>query len=121
MKNNFKKEIGVSVVLVFLLLIALNPFHLLMPSMGQIVALAFTVAAFGMFASFILRESAEDEREGVHRMFAGRVAFLSGATVLIFGIVVQGLWAKIDAWLVAALVAMVVGKVAARLYTEKNL
>lgn len=121
MKNNFKKEIGVSAVLVVLLLVTLNPFDILMPSMGQIVALAFTVAVFGIFASFILREGAGDERESTHRMFAGRVAFLAGATVLILGIVEQGLWAKIDVWLVAALVAMVVGKVVARLYTEKHL
>lgn len=121
MQNNFKKEIGVSIALVFLLALILNPFDILMPTMAQVAVLAFTVAAFGVFASFILKESARDEREGAHRMFAGRVAFLAGATVLILGIVVQGVWATIDVWLVAALVAMVVGKVAARVYTEKNL
>lgn len=121
MKNNFNKEISVSVVLVALLLFILDPFDMVMPSMAQMTALVLAVAAFGIFASFILRESAGDEREGAHRMFAGRVAFLSGASVLILGIVVQGVFDKIDTWLVAALVVMVLGKVAARLYSEKNL
>lgn len=40
----------------------------------------------------------------MHRAFAGRVAYLAGATVLVFGILYQ---AFVDPWLVLALSVMV--------------
>lgn len=120
MKNNIK-EITVSAILVTLLVLILNPFSFWMPDMAHMVVLALLVASFGIFASFILNENMGDERDGVHRMFAGRVAFLSGATVLIAGILVQGLSDNIDLWLIVALVVMVVAKITARIYGQKYL
>lgn len=123
MKNsikNFRKELIVSGVLVLLLVLILNPFHFWMPDMMHMVVLAVTVAVFGIFASFILRERMGDERDYIHRMFSGRVAFLSGATVLILGIIIEAISDNIDPWLVSTLVVMVLGKVFALLYSEQN-
>ena len=76
---------------------------------------------FAFFASYVLREDAYDEREGVHRMYAGRSAFLVGALVIIIGLAVETWTETVDPWLVLALVAMVLAKIGARLYSDRNL
>ena len=78
------------------------------------------LAAFAAFSSFVLREFASDEREGLHRMLAGRIAYLAGSAVLTFAIVIQELQHMLDAWLVAALVIMILTKIVASLYSERN-
>ena len=101
------------------LLVALaNPMHLWMPDMAHMAMLGGAVVIFGIFAAFVLRESAADEREGTHRMFAGRAAFLAGTASLLLGIVYESYYDTLDTWLVAVLVIMVVTKIAARLYSD---
>lgn len=120
MKNNFTKEVVIALTLVILAILLLNPFHFWMPDMVLMAMLALVLVVFSLFASFILRESARDERDSLHRMLAGRVAFLSGASVLMLGIVYQAYGHVLDVWLVIALIAMIVAKIAARLYSDKN-
>ncbi len=120
MKNNIK-EISVSVVLIVLLVLILNPFNFLMLSMTHMIVIALLVASFGIFASFILNEGTGDERDSAHRMFADRVAFLSGSAIIILAIIIQGLADAIDVWLVVAIVVMVVAKIVARFYGEEYL
>ena len=79
MANNTTREIGVAVVLIGLFLALLNPFHLWMPTMLHMIMLALGIGAFGAYAIFVMREKAADERDGVHRMHSGRIAFLVGA------------------------------------------
>lgn len=119
MKNNLKEIISAT-ILVGLLIALINPFHAWMPNMIQLTLIASTVAAFGVFTIFVLREDAQDEREVVHRMNAGRAAFLSGAFVIILGIIIQGLFYTVDTWLVAALVIMTIVKIGVRLYSDIN-
>lgn len=83
--------------------------------------LGLTLAVFAVFAIFILREKVQDEREALHRMLAGRVAFLTGSALLTIGIVVQSLQDAVDVWLVIVLVAMVLSKLATRLYSDSRL
>jgi cytochrome bd-type quinol oxidase subunit 2 len=83
--------------------------------------LAVILVLFAIFASFILREKAVDERDDQHRALAGRNAFLAGSAVLIFGIVVQGYLHAVDEWLVVALIAMVVAKIGTRIWSDRNL
>lgn len=118
--KNLNKEIITSVILVLLLALILNPFDFWMPNMMHMMVLAIIVAAFGTFASLVLRERAIDERENVHRMFADRIAFLSGSTILVVGIFIQALDDNIDPWLIATLVVMVLAKTLALLYSQKN-
>lgn len=124
MKNNltnFKKELIVSAILIVLLILMLNPSHFWMPDMMHITILALTIVIFGIFASFVLHERAKDEREGAHRMLAGRIAFLSGATTLIIGIIFQVVQDNIDPWLILTLVVMILAKIATLLYSETYL
>lgn len=119
MKNNFA-EILVTVGLVAIAILLLNPFHFWMPDMLVMGMLACALALFGAIAIFILRERSQDEREEQHRSLAGRNAFLAGAGVLVLGIVVQGYTHTVDPWLVAALIIMVVAKIATRIWSDNN-
>lgn len=120
MKSNTFQEIGVAAILIILLVIILNPFHMWMPDMMHIVVFAALLVAFGVFASFILREKVEDERDSVHRGLAGRSAFLFGSAMLLIGILQQGLHGSVDPWLIATLVSMVVVKIITRMYSDRN-
>lgn len=120
MKNNFVLELGSAAVFVVLALLLANPMELWMPSMAYMAALAGAIVALATFLVFVVHEQEGDERDNEHRSFAGRVAFLAGAGVLLLGVALQTLSHRLDLWLVTALVAMVVAKVLARLYSERN-
>lgn len=89
--------------------------------MTLMAILGATLIVFALFASFILREKALDEREGIHRMYAGRTAFLAGASVIMVGLAYQTWKDSVDPWLVVSLVAMVLTKIGARLYGDSRL
>lgn len=114
------KETIIASALVILLIVIVNPLHLWMPTMMQMLILVGILAAFSIFAVFVMRENAHDEREGLHRMLAGRIAFLSGAAVLTVAIVIQELHETLDVWLVVALVVMILAKIGAGIYSDRN-
>ncbi len=120
MTNRNSKELIVSLILVILLALLANPFDFWMPDMMQMAILALVIGAFGLFASLIMKERVTDERESVHRMFAGRVAFLTGSVILTAGIVRQGLTDSTDFWLPVTLVAMILSKISAHIYSARN-
>jgi len=115
------KETIVTICLIAIAILLLNPFHFWMPEAMVMLMLAFALVVFGIFASFILREKAFDERDNFHRTLAGRNAFLAGATILILGIVFQGYSHSVDAWLVIALITMIIAKITTRIWSDKNL
>ena len=120
MKNNFK-EIFITFCLIVVAILLLNPFDFWMPDMMVIFMLVIALVIFGIFASFILREKAFDERDNVHKALAGRNAFLAGSTILMLGIIIEGYTHTVDAWLVVALIAMIVVKIISRNWSDKNL
>lgn len=120
MKNNLKETI-ITVALIVIAILLLNPLHFWMPDMMVIAMLAVTLGLFGLFASFILRENMVDERDGLHRTLAGRNAFLAGSSILTLGIVTQGYAHAVDPWLVIALIAMIIVKIGTRIWSDKNL
>lgn len=120
MKNNFINEIFVSVLLITLAVLLLNPFEFWMPDMLVSCLLALVVASFGLLATFIMKEVVVDEREAGHRMVAGRVAFLIGSATLTLGIVIQSLNHNVDFWLVIALVLMIIAKFGSLYYLDKR-
>jgi hypothetical protein len=120
MKNNLKETV-VTVALIAIAILLLNPFNFWMPDMMVMCMLAIALGLFGVFASFILRENMVDERDGQHRTLAGRNAFLAGSGVLTIGIVIQGYTHAVDPWLVVVLIVMVVVKIGTRIWSDKNL
>lgn len=120
MKNNLAETI-VTIALLVIAVLLLNPFHFWMPDVVVICMLAIGLALFGVFASYILREQSVDEREAQHKSMAGRNAFLAGSAVIMLGIVVQGYTHNVDPWLVVALVVMIIVKIVTRHWTDRNL
>jgi hypothetical protein len=121
MKNKITQEVVVPFTLIILAVLLLNPFNFWMPNMMVLGMLLFALILFAIFASFILKEKVFDERDNVNRSLAGRNAFLAGSAVLLLGILVQGYYHSVDAWLVIALVAMIIVKIATRAWSDKNL
>ena len=120
MKNNlFRSEVTLSLLLVGLTLLFLNPFQKLwMPTMFMsLIVLAF-ILVFLLFAGLAWKEVAGDEREEQHRQFAGRISFLSGIGLLMIGIIYQSLQHALDPWLLVILCSMVIIKLFTRLYKE---
>ncbi len=120
MKNNLTETI-ITIALVLIAILLLNPFHFWMPDMMVMAMLVSALVLFGIFASFILREKSFDEREDQHKTLAGRNAFLAGSGVLMMGIVVQGYTHVVDPWLVVALIFMIIVKIATRIWSDRNL
>ena len=96
-----------------------DPLMYLMPTMPQMLALALATAALIGWMGYVVLEKADDEREEKHRMFAGRVAYLSGLTVLTLALVVQGFSHAVSPWVPMALAIMVVSKFGARWYADR--
>lgn len=120
MKNNTKETI-ITMSLVVLAILLLNPLHFWMPDMMVMCMLAIAIALFSMFASFIFREKPVDERDTAHRALAGRNAFLAGSSILMIGIVIQGYSHSVDPWLVITLIVMILSKISTRIWSDKNL
>jgi len=121
MKNKyFSTENIIAIALLVLTVALLNPFGWWMPDMMVTGILVALFVGFSLFAGLIWKENARDERETLHRMFAGRVAFLAGVAVLLVGISVQGISHSVDPWLVGALGAMMLAKIFGLLYGQKK-
>ncbi len=118
MKNNLLQEIIVSGVLIILLVLFLNPFGFWMPPILLMMMVLGFVVIFSLFASFIWRENDGDEREGLHKMMAGRIAFLAGTATLVIAIIVQNFRHELDAWLVATLGVMILAKIIGLIYSK---
>lgn len=120
MKNNiFSGELIASIALIAILVLLFNPFGLWMPNTLFMMMLLGLIVVFALFASFIWREKARDEREAMHRMLAGRFAFLAGAATLLLGIIIGSFQHDVDFWIVLTLVVMVIAKVLGLLYSQR--
>ena len=120
MKNNnaFANEIIAALVLILLVGALLNPFGWFMPSPVVMMLILGLVVVFILFTAFVWKERARDERELWHRTIAGRVAFLSGVSVLVLGIIIQGLNHNVDVWLVLTLTVMIFAKIITSIYNN---
>lgn len=119
MQNNFFQEIIIiSSILIILLILFLNPFNFWMPNALLVMMIVGLVVLFALFASFIWRENAHDERESLHRMMAGRIAFIAGSGALVLGIIMQSLQHNLDPWLLFILGVMVLAKISGLIYSK---
>ncbi len=120
MKNNSTKELVVSVALLALAVLLLNPFHFWMPDMVMMFLMAIALVSFGIFATFVLRERVFDERDAVHRTLAGRNSFLVGSALLVIAIVIQEYREAMDPWLVIVFMAMILTKILTRVWSDRH-
>ncbi len=117
MQNNYA-PLTTGFALVVLLVLLTDPFMLWMPAPAQMAVLLGAVVLAIIWAGFVMRERAHDERDALHARHAGRVAYLSGLGVLTLGLIYQGLAHAIDPWIVVALGVMVIAKLATRFYLD---
>lgn len=113
-------HIVVAVLIVVLLALLTDPFMYWMPPMGWMATLVAAFVLLIVWSGFVMREKARDEREAQHVMHAGRVAYLAGIAVLTTALVVQGFQHTVDPWICAALAGMVLAKLVARAYLDRN-
>lgn len=114
------KEIIVGTGLIVLLILLLNPTSVYMPSKTTMTVLGGVAILALIFSSFIWKETAQDERESMHRLLAGRNAFLAGAGILLLGIAIQTFQHRLDSWLVSTLGIMVFTKLVTRWYSRSK-
>lgn len=108
-----------SLLLIVLAVLFLDPFMYWMSDSLVYILAGVLLVLFAVFGIFVWREHAEDEREELHKMIAGRIGYLVGAGILVVGIVYQTITTQPDPWLVSALVGMVLGKVLGAAYGRR--
>jgi len=118
MENKFF-HLGTAAVLVGLLVLLSDPFMLWMPAEAQMAVLLGAAVLVAIWAGFVMYEQSNDEREMLHKMHAGRVAYLSGIAILTLALLFQGFSHTIDPWISLALGVMVVSKLITRLYADR--
>jgi len=120
MENRDIQEVVIGAGLIVLLVFAVNPFGIFMPTqLTMMIVFAAAIVAL-LFASFIWREKSEDEREDYHRLLASRAGYLAGAAVLLIGMIVQAWRGYLDGWLALTLGVMVIAKLASHVYNNAN-
>ncbi len=121
MKDLFSKgnrsDVGVGLVILVCLLLSTDIFPF-MPSSVVMLAIAVFVAAFGLFAVLIWRESPKDEREAHILLGSDRLGFLAGAIALSIALVVTSLRHESTDLLALSLTVMILGKLAGK-YIQK--
>ncbi len=121
MKNKPFIEPVLAVLLILLAALCLQPLQTTwMPTMASSFILVTLLAVFILFAVYIWKEEARDEREDQHRLTAGRNGFLVGAGLLVAGIILQTVRHQLDSWLILTLVGMVVTKLITRWYYQRK-
>lgn len=119
MPKIFSETLVAALLVVFLIWFA-NPLGFWMTDAFHMTLLGLIVALFAMFAMFLWREAAADEREQLHRFIGTRFAYTAGGVLLLAGIIVQAFSHKIDPWLPLVLTGMVLAKILGRWYAEKR-
>ncbi len=119
--KNLRGEIAVAIGLLILLFVIFNPWSVFMPGYAVMGLLVGIVALFAVFAIFFWNEGRGDEHERFYRFFADRVAYLLGSGLLLVAIIIEELSHALDPWLLFALAAMIIGKVAGLIYGKNKL
>lgn len=115
----FIKEITISIILILLGVLFLDPFMLWMPAPLLYAVSAVFIILFAVFLVFVWRERARDEREQLHAMMSARIGYLMGIAAIAGMVLVQVfVYHHADPWFVVALFIMVLGKIAGMLYSK---
>lgn len=109
-------EVLFSLPILVILVVFLNPTHLLMPDSLNLMLIIGLIVAFLAFAALLWQERADDERDTSHMQKAGRLSYMVGVATLVAGVVVQAFQHNLDPWLIYALSLMVLSKVLSRIF-----
>lgn len=109
----------IAAALVILLGLLANPYMLWMPSPVEMLVVLVAALLAVVYAGFVWNEAQGDEREVLHRMLAGRAAFLTSVAVLTAALLYQGVTHTIDPWIPAALALTILAKLIARAWANR--
>ena len=115
-------ELALTSILVLFLLLLKGPLAVSL-SIGMVAMVASVfVVLFILVVLLAWKERARDERERLHRMIAGRIGFLTGASIAVIGIVVQIFhhMYEVDSWLVLTLGVMLIAHAIGTVYGHRN-
>lgn len=114
------KNIFIPITVLMLAAAFLDPFMVLMPESMVYGLLVLLFVVFVVYTLLIWREHVNDEREEMHRAFAGRVAYIAGSATLVVGIMYQAHFLHhVDPFLIIGLAVMTTAKYGGLLYAEK--
>lgn len=113
-------EYLIAIALVILLGLLANPFMLWMPSTALMAVTLVAAILAVVYGGFVYKEQAADERDALHRMLAGRAAFLTSLAVLTLALIWQGAINDIDPWIPAALGLTILAKLIARAWASRT-
>lgn len=114
------KEFILSIALIVLLIVLLNPFNFLMSDAVLMLTVALFVIAVGLIAGLALNERPRDERENVLVHTSARVGYISGIVILSLAIIIESLQHDLDFWLPLVFVIMILSKLIGRIYQENS-
>jgi hypothetical protein len=118
--RKYFSETVITIVLFGLIVCFVEPISLWIPLPVHMTILGVLIVLFCVYAFFIWKERSLDEREQAHHYMAGRFAYLVGGGVLLTGITVEAVSHTLDTWLPLSLGAMVLAKIAGRLWAERT-
>lgn len=111
------REIILALAIGILAFVVSNPYDFWMPRPLYMMLATVLVVFVALFAVFVWKENSADERDSQHIWKSGRVSFMVGAVVLLFGVVFEALVNHyVDPWLAFSLAAMVIAKIGSREY-----
>lgn len=116
MKNKFTGEILISLLLVGLLVLFINPLEVLMPIPLHTLMIPVLLILFIIFTSLLWKETPGDERVQLHKFIASRFAYFAGITTLVIGITLQSFHHVLDPWLVLAVCSMLLARIVGLVY-----
>ena len=120
--KNYKVVLDVVLLasLTLLSLVAILPKTIAMPTAMQMVLLAIVLGLIAAFLTFLWREQPTDEREAHNQALASRSAYVVGAIILIFALIIESLRHKLDPAIPIALLAMIATKVIIQKIKDDN-
>ncbi len=117
MKITHWKDLVIALILILVLSLFFPNLESLWMTTPFMPGVFFLVVILSIvFGIFVWQEKAIDEREVAHLAQASRLAFLTGAALLLTGVIISAKAGTLDPWLLIALIAMLATKVLARLY-----
>lgn len=112
------KELVLSLLLLGLGFLLINPLGMFMSNTIHLTVYGLLLVCAGLFTGLIVHQRARDERELDHHNRAGRFGYTLGIIVLLIGITWQTVYMPYDPWLLITLIAMIIGKVGARVFNR---
>lgn len=111
----------IGIIFILILGAFADPLMLYMPSGTEYAALAVLTVVAAIFVGLVFREVARDEREEALRARAARWGYLAGIVTLTVGIIVPVLGGQhASPWVVGALAAMILVRLASRAFSERS-